>query len=474
MRYKMKLKKVILALCSVATLSMIGCNNGSEPAGNGNHEKEDENIIKVKMNNDTVMDKGSVDLLVVNRDGSITYNASAKYSGGGYIFYIKEDKSVINLENYESIEVEFDYETVEGKWNSSAKNPQWCLNLVAEGGNFWDGATTLDYFGSDNNSGTKTYEYKINSIDTGSFIGICIKLNTYKSGNDESDECKMTIKSIKLTKKSGAVDKPEDDGLTDEQRGEVIKISYASKDYENGGTEATQKPAYVYLPAGFDKSDTSKKYPVLYLMHGVGGNESEWGMTNNSSRIKKYLDKKIAEGEVKPFIVVTPNGRSNKNFTNCSFDNKNAFYSFGSELRNDLIPYIEKEFNASTDRNDRAMAGLSMGGMQTINIGINECLDIISWFGAFSAAPTSYEASTTAANIKEKFADYEVNYFYNICGTEDGTALASATAATKNLTTLCDKFVEGKNFEWVTKPGGHDFKIWYDGFESFAKIVFNK
>ena len=78
----MKLKKVILALCSVATLSMIGCNNGSEPAGNGNQEKEDENIIKVKMNNDTVMDKGSVSQLQTNSDGSITYNASAKYSGG--------------------------------------------------------------------------------------------------------------------------------------------------------------------------------------------------------------------------------------------------------------------------------------------------------------------------------------------------------------------------------------------------------
>ena len=152
----------------------------------------------------------------------------------------------------------------------------------------------------------------------------------------------------------------------------------------------------------------------------------------------------------------------------------NAFYSFGLELRNDLIPYMEKEYNASTDRNDRAMAGLSMGGMQTINIGINECLDIISWFGAFSAAPTSYEAKKTAENLKEKFADYDVNYFYNICGTEDGTALNSATAATKDLTTLCDKFVEGKNYEWVTKPGGHDFNIWYDGFESFSKIVFNK
>lgn len=90
MRYKMKLKKVILALCSVATLSMIGCDNGSEPAGNGNHEKEDENIIKVKMNNDTVMDKGSVSQLQTNSDGSITYNASAKYSGGGIYFILKK------------------------------------------------------------------------------------------------------------------------------------------------------------------------------------------------------------------------------------------------------------------------------------------------------------------------------------------------------------------------------------------------
>ena len=88
MRYKMKLKKVILALCSVATLSMIGCNNGSDGTG-GNENEGNENIIKVKMNNDTVMDKGSVSQLQTNSDGSITYNASAKYSGGGYIFYIE-------------------------------------------------------------------------------------------------------------------------------------------------------------------------------------------------------------------------------------------------------------------------------------------------------------------------------------------------------------------------------------------------
>ena len=89
MRYKMKLKKVILALCSVATLSMIGCNNGSDGTG-GNENEGNENIIKVKMNNDTVMDKGSVSQLQTNSDGSITYNASAKYSGGGIYFILKK------------------------------------------------------------------------------------------------------------------------------------------------------------------------------------------------------------------------------------------------------------------------------------------------------------------------------------------------------------------------------------------------
>ena len=150
----------------------------------------------------------------------------------------------------------------------------------------------------------------------------------------------------------------------------------------------------------------------------------------------------------------------------------NAFYSFGSELRNDLIPFMEANYNVSNDRNDRAMAGLSMGGMQTINIGLCESLDLISWFGAFSAAPTSNEAATTKSILEEKFADYDVNYFYNICGTEDDIALDSATNAVKDLDKICDKFVAGENFAWVTQPGVHGFDIWYPGFEAFAKIIF--
>ncbi len=262
--------------------------------------------------------------------------------------------------------------------------------------------------------------------------------------------------------------------IDDPSKGRIVSIKYSSKDYEKGGNTKTNKPAYVYLPAGYDAKDTTKKYPILFLMHGIGGTEAEWGMTGNLSRIKKYMDQKIASGEVEPFIIVTPNGRSNSNFTNCDFNNMNAFYFFGSELRNDLIPYMEANYNVSNDRNDRAMAGLSMGGMQTINIGLCESLDLISWFGAFSAAPTSNEAATTKSILEEKFADYDVNYFYNICGTEDTIALDSATKAVKDLDKICDKFVDGENFAWITQAGSHGFDIWYPGFEAFAKIIFKK
>jgi hypothetical protein len=116
------------------------------------------------------------------------------------------------------------------------------------------------------------------------------------------------------------------------------------------------------------------------------------------------------------------------------------------------------------------MAGLSMGGMQTINIGIGECVDIIGYFGAFSAAPTSNTAAKTAEILEGN--EYPIYYFYNICGTEDGIAYQSASAAAKNLPDVCDQFVDGENFMWMERSGGHDFNIWYLGFYNFAQLAF--
>lgn len=258
--------------------------------------------------------------------------------------------------------------------------------------------------------------------------------------------------------------------------GTVEKISYEARDYIGDGENVT-KNAYVYLPANYDPEG---RYNVLYLMHGIGGSESEWKLHTKDSTIKRIMDRLIGEGYIEPFILVVPNGRA---LANPYTDATDSFYKFGYELRYDLIPYIESHYatyaeysedgyDLSKTRDHRAMAGLSMGGMQTINIGIGECLDIISYFGAFSAAPTSNPASVVSNDIMN--SDYEVNFFYNICGLQDTTAYYSASTAAKNLDLICDKLTADENFLWQEKAGAHDFAIWNLGFYNFIQIAFTK
>lgn len=251
--------------------------------------------------------------------------------------------------------------------------------------------------------------------------------------------------------------------------GRVIPIAYPSKDYFGDKNLEITKYANVYLPTDYDKNN--KRYAVLYLMHGIGGSETEWGLVGESSLIKKIQENLVLRGEIEPFIIVTPNGRSSKDFAkaNCDY---NSFYKFGQELRNDLIPFIDSNYRTIPDRDYRAMAGLSMGGMQTINIGLCECIDLISWFGAFSAAPTSYTASRIASEV-ERNSEYPVNFFYNLCGLEDGVAFSSASMAAQLLPRMTDKFVEGENFMWQTVHGGHDFQVWYLGFLNFSRYFGN-
>lgn len=250
------------------------------------------------------------------------------------------------------------------------------------------------------------------------------------------------------------------------QPGTIEKIDYITRDYYGDGTEIT-KHAFVYLPWNYS---AEKKYDILILCHGIGGNEYEWGMTDDTSKVKKIMDNLVEFGEIRPFIVVTPNGRSGKDFANTNGDFQ-SFYCFGQELRNDLIPWLDSHYSTYGSREHRFMAGLSMGGMQTINIGMCECLDLFSAFGAFSAAPTSYPAATVVSKLNS-FPNLPIRYFYNICGKQDNIAYASASQAAKNI---CDKTarLDGTNFCWQEQPGGHDFSIWYLGFYNFAKIVGN-
>ena len=244
------------------------------------------------------------------------------------------------------------------------------------------------------------------------------------------------------------------------QRGTIDKFVYEAHDYYND--EAVyEKTAFVYLPYGYDASQT---YDLLILCHGIGGSEYEWGLTGEDSRVKRIMDNLIEKGEIRPFIVVTPNGRAGKTADHSSF------YGFDQELRNDLLPALAAHYAVDiTDRDRCAMAGLSMGGMQTINLGIGKCLDVFSAFGAFSACPTTNPASLTAAALNAR-PDLPVRVFYSVCGTGDGVALASARAAVDGLAPLTDQ-LNDQNFRVQYVPGGHDFGVWYLGFYNFARMI---
>ena len=259
-----------------------------------------------------------------------------------------------------------------------------------------------------------------------------------------------------------------------DKNGTTLKIHYESKDYAGDGADVT-KYAVVYLPPDYSEDNL---YDVLVLCNGIGGSENEWGFMNQNSIRRNMLDNLILNGDIPPMIVVMPNGRSTAKYMNASMGNAASFYAFGQELRNDLLPFIDANFatygsltpdDLSASRNHRAMAGLSMGGMQTINIGLCECLDLFSAFGAFSAAPTSYTAVQIAAELN-RFPDMPIRYFYSICGLQDGTAYGAASGAAKNLPDYTDRVTEA-NWHWQELKGGHDFNIWTLGLYNFARVL---
>ena len=242
--------------------------------------------------------------------------------------------------------------------------------------------------------------------------------------------------------------------------GTVTRIEYPSKDYAKDSAEIT-KPAALYLPPDYSEEE---HYDVLVLCHGIGGTEGEWGFLNKDSIGKNIVDHLILNGEIKPVIIVMPNGRSTADCGNTDWSNMQAFYSFGQEIRNDLLPYIDANYatygsltpdDLSAARDHRWMAGLSMGGMQTINIGMCECM---------------YTASRIASEIDKNFEGFSIRMFYSVCGLQDSTAYASASAAAKDLPAYSGRFTD-ENWIWQERSGSHDWPIWYLGLYNFLRIV---
>jgi enterochelin esterase-like enzyme len=188
--------------------------------------------------------------------------------------------------------------------------------------------------------------------------------------------------------------------------GRMEMIEYDSK------TVGTRRKMLVYTPPGYT---STTKYPVLYLLHGIGGDETEWQRFTQPENI---LDNLLADGKAVPMILVFPNGRAQKDDhpTGNMFAHAAAFANFEGDLLNDVIPAIESRYSTLTDREHRALAGLSMGGGQTLNFGLTH-LDRFAWLGAFSSAPNTRPPAELVPDPAA--AKAQLKLFWLSCGNKD-------------------------------------------------------
>lgn len=246
-------------------------------------------------------------------------------------------------------------------------------------------------------------------------------------------------------------DKPRD-GIP---HGKLEMIEYDSK------TVGTKRKMQVYTPPGYDKDKKEAKYPVLYLLHGIGGDETEW---QRFAQPGVLLDNLIADGKAVPMIVVMPNGRAQKNdrAEGNVFASAPAFAAFERDLLDDVIPTIESRYNVLANRDHRALAGLSMGGGQSLNFGLGH-LDTFGAVGGFSSAPNTKKP---AELITDPEAAQKLKVLFLSCGTKDNLFSTSQGVHAH----LKDKKIA---HIWHVTDGGHDGPEWKQALYHFVQKLFH-
>jgi enterochelin esterase-like enzyme len=231
--------------------------------------------------------------------------------------------------------------------------------------------------------------------------------------------------------------------LKDVPHGNVVQVLFPSP------STNTSRRAFVYTPPGYDKSQ-STRYPVLYLQHGWGEDETAW---SNQGHANLIMDNLIAEGKIKPFIIVMTYGMTNE----IKFGGLRNFDigPFQTVLVDELIPYVDANFRTIADQPHRAMAGLSMGGMETRNITINKP-EVFSHFGLLSGGTYKPE------DIKDKS---KVKLIFLSCGSKERPEnVKTATAALKDA---------GFNaVSYISEGTAHEFQTWRRSLHELAPLLF--
>jgi enterochelin esterase-like enzyme len=267
--------------------------------------------------------------------------------------------------------------------------------------------------------------------------------------------------------------------------GELVAVEYDSKSL------GTRRRMHVYTPPGYS---TSHKYPVLYLLHGIGGTDTEWTEACHANVI---IDNLLAEGKVPPMVMVFPDGNSSRTAADLAAAGRGAragggqtpegrggalsgapgeqagrgrgginmeawLTPFENDLLNDIVPYIDSHYSVYTDRDHRASAGLSMGGGQTLNIGLVHP-ETFAWVGGFSSAPDTRQPPS--ALVPDPSVPKQLRLIWLGCGNRDGLIRISQAV---------HKYLKenGVAHIWHVDGNAHDTTEWDNNLYLFSQHIF--
>jgi enterochelin esterase-like enzyme len=222
----------------------------------------------------------------------------------------------------------------------------------------------------------------------------------------------------------------------------------------------------VYTPPGYDPT-SHRRYPVLYLLHGYSDDTSAW---STAGRANVILDNLIARGQAKPMIIVMPLGYGTMQIVKAGWSRvgdpnlwQHNVEKFGDALLDEVMPQVEKTYRISKDRDSRAIAGLSMGGTESLVVGLTH-LDRFAWVGAFSSGGlnTNYVAQFPALDAK---ANDQIRLLWISCGAQDQLLGSNQQ--------FCDWLKsQGIRFSWTEPQGQHSFRVWRNNLADFAPLLF--
>jgi enterochelin esterase-like enzyme len=247
--------------------------------------------------------------------------------------------------------------------------------------------------------------------------------------------------------------------------GELTPVEYDSKSL------GTRRRMRIYTPPAYS---SDRKYPVLYLLHGIGGTDAEW---TESCHANVIVDNLLAEGKIQPMVLVFPDGNSSRTVADLAAGGRGAGASgggrggmnmdawltpFENDLLNDIIPYVDSHYSVYTDRDRRALAGLSMGGGQTLNIGLVHP-DTFAWVGGFSSAPDTRQPPS--ALVPDPSVPKRLKLIWLGCGNRDN--LIGISQGVHNYLKE-----NGVPHIWHVDGNAHDTTEWDNNLYLFSQHIF--